>query len=186
MATKAKYPQANGNMGGESTAITTQDPTTPAIDELGQAEVLAMMRPASTTEINARIQAGDLESAPILFAIPEGQQITCEILRDDVTTIEDVATRQPKTVKIWILRMLHPTLYQPGPTISILGSAQLDRQLPPFLGCVVVIARGGTAKTNKGRQLTEWFVGLDKRAPQNKGQSALPIIAAVLAPGETR
>jgi hypothetical protein len=150
----------------KTTAIanTTNAAAPTTLDDIGQAELLAMMRPASAASLAERVASGELESAPMLFTIPEGQEITCEVVRDDVTTIEDVATRADKQVRIWILRMLHPATYAPGPMISILGSAQLDRQLPAFMGCVVVIARGGTSKTNKGRQLTEYFVGLDKRA----------------------
>jgi hypothetical protein len=172
----AKHPQANGNADGKAgTALATANAPT-SMDEIGQAEVSAMFRPADAASINARIQAGELESAPILATIPEGAQLTCEVLRDDITVIEDVATRQPKQVKIWILQTMDPDTYAKGAQISILGSAQLDRQLPPLMGCVVVIARGGTTKTNKGRQLSEYFVGLDKRAPGNRGRAALPVV----------
>jgi hypothetical protein len=144
-----------GSNGSQALAVTSEVD----IDKLGQAEALAMVRPADARSIAARVSAGELESAPILFGLEAGQEITCEVCDCGESEIEDVATRMPKRVRTWILQLFHPETGAKGPKVSILGSAQLDRQLPPFMGMTVVIARGGTTKTNKGRQLTDYFVG---------------------------
>ncbi len=145
-------------------AIVTQTPQTMTLDDAANQGLAGMVSSVSAQDIAQKIASGELESAPTLFALEPGQQITCEVVDFGTAIIEDLSTKLPKEVKNWTLRLFHPETGTQGPLISILGSAQLDRMLPPFMGCNVLIARGGTTKTNKGRQLSEYFVGKYTRA----------------------
>ncbi len=163
MAKDNKLQTAIDKSRGETAIATTDGEMT--LDAAAQATLGAFIGQASAQELAAEIASGDIEAAPILFEIKEGMRLVCEVCDRGETEIEDVNTRKPKMVTTWILRLLNPNTYEHGPKVSVLGTAQLDRQLPPFMGCTVIVVRGATIKTKKNRQLTEYFVGLDKRAP---------------------
>jgi hypothetical protein len=147
----------------ETTEIVTTDGPT-SLDEIGQAEAFAMVRPANAASIAARIAAGEIEAAEKLFKLDEGMEITGRLYGSGQTQLPNMQNPAVlDTVATYQIEMFHPETGARGPKISILGGAQLDRDLPPRIGKDVVIAVGGMIKTTKGKQMREFFVGTIKR-----------------------
>jgi hypothetical protein len=134
-----------------------------SLGELGAEGMGAMVRRANAGSLAARMRAGEIEAAVQLFKLDEGTEITARVLKSGTTKIEDVNSKEMKDVTTWQLHMLDPDTFAPGPRVSILGSAQLDRQLPDLVGKVAIIARGGDIRIGK-KVMTEYFVGEVKNA----------------------
>jgi hypothetical protein len=152
----------------DTTAITTTS-TPVTLDQLGTEGVAGMIGQADAAALQAMMAAGQLEAAEQMLTLEKGQQITGVLYESGTSVIEDKNTKLPKEVRTWKIELRHPQTWAPGPRVSILGSAQLDRQLDSILsrsqgifGQAVVIARGGETKTGKGNNMTEYFVAIDK------------------------
>lgn len=147
----------------EETALARTDaPQT--LGALGSDGVASLVRRADAQTLADRMRSGEIEAAPQLLTLEDGTEITARVLKSGTTEVESL--NQPgvmETKTNWHLQLLDPETYAPGPRVSILGSAQLDRQLAEVVGKVAIIARGGTIKTKKGRQMTEYFVAEVKR-----------------------
>lgn len=144
--------------GEESSALATTDAPT-SLGALGNEGITSLVRRADAGSLAARLAAGEIEAAPQLLTLEEGSEIVAFVASEGIAEIEDINTKQPKQVANWQLMLLDPNTLSTGPRVSILGSAQLDRQLRTLVGRIAVIARGGEVKTGKGRRMTEYFVG---------------------------
>jgi hypothetical protein len=90
-----------------------------------------------------------------LAELTEGQQLEGRLISAGTTEISDAVTGEIKLVSTYQFNV-------GGAVISILGSAQLDMKLPGLIGRDVVVARGGTLRTRKGRNVSEYFVASRK------------------------
>jgi hypothetical protein len=162
MAKPNKFDQAVAKVRGTEALATTDAPQT--LGQIGSEGIAGLVRRADAGSLAARLKAGEIESAPQLLTLEEGTEMTVTVLSEGKTEIEDLnKSGSMKEVTVWILQMLDPDTFDPGPKVSILGSAQLDRQLRTLVGKVAIIARGGEVRTSKGRKMTEYFVGEVKR-----------------------
>jgi hypothetical protein len=150
--------QAVARARGEEQALATTDAPT-SLGALGNEGIASLVRRADGASLAARLLAGEIEAAPQLLTLEEGAEIVCYVAGEGQVEIEDINTKAPKMVANWQLMLLNPDDLATGPRVSILGSAQLDRQLRTLVGKIAVIARGGEVKTGKGRRMTEYFVG---------------------------
>ncbi len=152
----------------KSTALTT--PNAPAtLDQIGSNDVAAFIEVASTGEITELVTTGKLKAAAQLLTLETGQQICGIYHGPGKTMIDDPNTKQPKEVTTHSITIHRRSDWAPGPLVSILGAAQLDRQLASLadrnngvLDFPVLIARGGTnqVKGKPSRQMTDYFCGV--------------------------
>lgn len=111
-------------------------------------------------DLAAALASGEWEAPPQLFDLKEGDAVKGILEGEGVpASLPDPRTKEMKDVKTWILRSVEDK----GVRISILGSAQLDRKLPGFIGDVVIIKRGGEIQTKGGGRVTEYLVAGPKR-----------------------
>lgn len=132
--------------------------------------VTAMLMKPTTDDINAIMNDGNLEFAPQVHSLEEGELIIGILEgRGPSTTFtqEDPYTKQPVTreVSTWIIAAPNG-----GLRLSILSSVQLERKLPPCIGALVKIYRGKEKKTQKGFRVTDYMVGVERR-PDGKSRS---------------
>lgn len=143
-------------------------------------DALAFLETTNTAEVAARIAAGELEAGVQLMEIPEDTTVYGILESFGSTMLPDLNTGVLRPVRTWQLELKRKSDWkQPGTHISILGAAQLDRQLQGFLrrakivcdesivegeagNLPVMIYRGGKTTTKKGRQLNEFFAGVEK------------------------
>ncbi len=105
--------------------------------------------------IREMLKSGQLEAGEQILVLEEGMMIRGQLLgRGIPADFEDPKSRDLRSVNTWRMRL------ESGAKVSFLSSAQLDRMLPEFLGRegVTVVARGGTKKTRKAQNITEYFV----------------------------
>lgn len=107
-------------------------------------------------ELARLVASGEMEAAEEIMEIAEGQVIRGQLIGPGTEATLDDLQNPGKTrqVKTWKMKLVS------GVTVTFLGSAELDRKLPPFLGRKgqMLIGRGGQAKTKKGKNLTHWYV----------------------------
>ena len=126
-----------------------------------------MVRKATDDDIKAIVSDTTMEFAPQLLKLEEGDMLE-GILEGNGPDAElervDRATKQVTVniVKTWIVRDTRG-----GQRASILGSAQLDRKLPPFVGGMVKIVRGKDIETSNGNRVTDYLVA----GPRIEGQT---------------
>jgi len=132
------------------------------VQEVAASELSGFVSNASARTYAQRLAANEIEAAEQIMTLEKGQEITGILEDSGRTMIEDINTKQMKEVTTWKIRLHHPDTWERGPLVSILGSAQLDRQLPALMGLAVIIARGDTIKTKKGANMTEYAVFCDK------------------------
>lgn len=158
-----KWNKAAARANGEETALVKGGAPTD-VSQIGSAEVLAMIETADAAEIQAEIASGAIDAAPRIMELQEGMRITGHLYASGMTklpnmqnpaVLDDVSTYQ--------IELYNRTTGERGPRISIIGSAQLDRDLPPRMGKNVTIAVGGKTDTKRGRQVREFFVGTHVR-----------------------
>jgi hypothetical protein len=167
---KARGEEMTGEVPQE---VAVQRPEGPvSLSTLTVGDFSDFITPANAEEIAAEMEAGELESAPQLLDIPEGTQFTAFVIRSGVARIEDIQTKEVKDVKNWHLQLLGHN-FKPGPKVSILGSAQLDRQLETLIGKVAKIAKGGLIRTPKKRFMWEYYVGEVTTNPARAAAKAL-------------
>lgn len=105
--------------------------------------------------IREMLKSGQLEAGEQIIVLEEGTQLRGQLLgRGQPAQFEDPKTRDVREVGTWRMRLTS------GAKVSFLSSAQLDRMVPEFLGRegITIVARGGTRKTRKAQNLTEYFV----------------------------
>jgi len=140
----------NGNANAGETQLTKNEAT-----EVALAGDLKTEMMASPADIAARIKAGAWEAAPQILKIEEGDTVIGFLEGyGPPAEIMDTNTRETKYVNTYVLRSLSGS----NARVSILGSAQLDRKLPPFFGGECSISRVGTIDTKAGRRVTEYVV----------------------------
>lgn len=109
-------------------------------------------------------RSGNYEVGQRILELKEGMMVRGQLLgRGPDADILDIVTHQPKKVGTW--RML----LNSGAPVSFLTTAQLDRQLPDFVGRKgeTVIARGGMVKSKSNRNVAEFYVlGPKSTAPR--------------------
>lgn len=156
MSKPSKYDQAVAKSRGETVETTS-------LATIGEERLAAAVQTLDPAMLAAMVASGEIEAAPQIMKIEIGQMITGLIASQGEAEIEDSNTRTPKIVKTWQIELVDPTTREPnGITVSILGSAQLDRQLPKWLGTprVAVIARGQDTTIKGGaRRMAQYFVG---------------------------
>lgn len=111
-------------------------------------------------ELAAKIKSGEWEQAPQLLTLKAGQTIMA-ILEGNGAPAEfvDEDTGVVNHEQTWILS-------RDGVRVSILGSAQLNKKLPPFVGGAVAITRGAEVR-NGSRVYTDYLV-LGPKRPDGK------------------
>jgi hypothetical protein len=131
-------------------------------------ETTTGIAPIDLARLRELATSGDYEVGARLAELKEGQQIEGRLVSSGVTEIPDLVTGEVKQISTYQIDV-------GGAVLSILGSAQLDRQLPALIGRDVVIARGGTIRTKRGMNVSEYFVAA-KRLPIQKliGEDLLP------------
>ena len=161
-------------------------------------EAKAMISKPTQEQINAMMADENLEFAPQVHTLEEGELIsgilegegpgTQFTQKDPLTAVEIT-----RPVKTWIIRN-----QDSGMRLSILSSTQLDDKLPPFKGSLVSIYRGKETKTQKGFRVTNYVVSgprleggkvrdfTKKRLPIDAESVELPAghVAAQLAAGQ--
>ncbi len=103
----------------------------------------------------ALIASGDVEAAEQLIALEEGQMLEGQLTGCGTAILEDEKTGEPREVTTWKMTLTS------GARVSFLGSAQLNRMLPEFLGRAgnTIIARGGESRIKGGKRvMTQYFV----------------------------
>lgn len=122
-------------------------------------EAKAMIKSMSPEDMLAFInEPGDFEYAPEVYTMEKGQRID-GILEGNGPDAElsraNTVTKQVETVLVptWIIRD-----ERSGRRLSILGSVQLDKKLPPFVGGAVTIVRGDEVETSNGFKTTNYNV----------------------------
>ncbi len=137
-------------------------PESPDADAVSLAELpgaQSFVRKASSSRMNEMAAKGEVELAPILITMEPGDEITCEVISEEDIMVDSLQVPGVKVpAKAYTLRLFHPDTGENGPLVSIFGNAQLVRQLPPLLGCDVIIARGETHKHKGNKQLSDFAV----------------------------
>lgn len=141
----------------------------------------ALVVKASEAEIRAIMSDPDLEFAPQVKSLEEGEMVVGFLEGngpDAEFTDTDKATGEVKhkIVKTWII-----AAPDGGQRISILSSAQLDRKLPPFVGGVVKIVRGKDVKTGGGFRVTDYLVAGPKKSDGSRRNFARPAVIEAAA-----
>ncbi len=184
MAESPKYNKAVAKAtGAEPThapdAIRDQAPMPPGVQ--------GMISSADPDTIAQLMQNNDLEFAPQVLSLEEGQRVD-GILEGNGPQAEvmDPVDKTTRLVDTWIIA--HPL---GTARVSILTSAQLERKLPPFIGSPVTIIRGKDIKATSGRRVADYMVAGPKRAdgvrrswatlPAGSTQAALPETTATPA-----
>ena len=96
-----------------------------------------------------------------LLTLESGQMIRGRIESEGIATLEDENTKLPKEVRTWQIALVDAQDRPSGVRVSILSSAQLDREIPPVFrsGNVCIICRGGEINIKGGKKrMTEYFV----------------------------
>lgn len=140
--------------------------------------VTAMISTADDAMIQSMMSSGELEFAPQVLTLEEGQKIS-GILQGHgpMAEIMDPVEKTTKEVDTWII-----TSPDGSASVSILDSAQLSRKLPPFIGSMVHIIRGKDLKTGAGRRVTDYLVAGPKLASGQRRQFAvLPAVSTQAA-----
>ena len=141
-----KWNQAVANATGGGQAVESNAPQIPTSS--------ALVQKFTQAEVEAIMSAGDLEFAPQLKSLEEGEMVAGYLEGNGPEAeFADKDTGEVKTVKTWII-----SAPDGGQRISILSSAQLDRKLPPFVGGPVKIVRGKDLKTGNGHRVTDYLV----------------------------
>jgi hypothetical protein len=134
-----------------------------ALSEIGTDKVKSFVGRANVAEIQALIESDEIDEADQLLTLGEGDQITGEYMGPGTAEIEDLNDKgKKKTVTTHKIVLRDPETWERGPRVSILGAAQLDRQLGSvmeryYIGVPVLVARGATKRTPKGVQMTDYF-----------------------------
>jgi len=141
-----------------------------------------MIRKVTQEDIQSIVTDKTMEFAPQLLKLEEGDMLE-GILEGNGPEAEleqvDKATKQVKTniVKTWIVRDANG-----GQRASILGGAQLDRKLPPFVGGMVKIVRGQDIETKGGFRVTEYLVAGPRVDGQTRSWAMKPVLDVGDAP----
>jgi hypothetical protein len=160
MARNEKFAAATSRARGETTTALATGSEPGSLSAIGAGDADAFRRTADAASLKARIESGELEAGAQLLTLQQGDEFTVFVAREGTTKIDDL--NKPGTMKEtnnWYLVLLHPDTMARGPMVTILGAAQLDRQLRPLMGQVATVARGGDIRTPKKRVMTEYFVG---------------------------
>lgn len=107
-------------------------------------------------KLAALVAAGEMEAGQQIIELQEGFMIKGQLLGRGEPAMLDDPNRpgEMRAVPTWRMRL------KSGVVCTFIGAAQLERQLPPFVGRKgdTIIARGSTERTKKGRQLTHYYV----------------------------
>lgn len=107
-------------------------------------------------KLAAMVAAGEMEAGQQIMELEEGFMIEGQLLgRGDPAMLDDPnKPGEMRAVPTWRMRL------RSGVICTFIGAAQLERQLPPFVGRKgnTIIARGATSRTKRGRQLTHYYV----------------------------
>jgi len=128
---------------------------------LGDAEVKAAVQSFDAGALAALVAAGAVKMGPRLLTLEAGQMIIGRIESEGIATIEDENTKLPKEIRTWQIALCDREQKPTGVRVSILSSAQLDREIPPVhkSGNAAIICRGGEIQIKGGkRRMTEYFV----------------------------
>jgi hypothetical protein len=167
-----KYDQVAAKIAnkGEHHEGVIDEPSMQTLAMIPQSEGGSAIAAYDPAVLQALLDSGAIELAPVLYTLQDGEMICVFVDSKGSTELLDQNTKQPKTVRTWLLTLVDPVTGKHGRKISILGAAQLDRQLeagdkdnPKMVGRYVIIGRGSTSKTAKGNQLTEYQVGVYKK-----------------------
>jgi hypothetical protein len=85
-----------------------------------------------------------------LLVLKEKQAVRGIVLGEGPTvTMEDLTTHEDKDVKTWRLRVSRALV------VRLLGSYQLDQELPMLTGAEIVIAHNGQVQTRAGKRVND-------------------------------
>lgn len=173
------WDQAKAKARGEEAPSLSDEPSVALGQIASQGVAVEQFDPAAIMEA---LQSGAMEAGEQIIELKQGEMIRGQLLGEGVpATIEDLKTHEPRQVKTWRMRLAS------GANVSFLGAAQLDRQLPAFVGRkgMTLVARGGQRQTRKGMNLTEYFVaGPPASAPRLGDEKAMPAIPVKTGDGQ--
>ncbi len=177
----SKYDQAvaraRGETSAESTELTQTTTANPgALAPADDVNGLLVDSMTALASIRDEIKRGAWENAPQLLSIPEGKTLVA-LLEGNGPPAEfiDQATGEVSTEQTWILS-------KDGIRVSILGTVQLNKKLPPFVNGIVAITRGRDVR-NGTKIYTEYAVAGPKRADGSiRNWAQRPQLAAPMTP----